>query len=333
MSPSATAVTVSVLDRANARVGADESEILWDVIARAKRLETLGYERIWVAEHHGVPGIVGSAPTLLMGAICAATSEIRIGSAGIMLPAHTPLSVAEQIATLEALYPGRIDIGLGRSVGFTQGVREALRQHKDAGSDFPADLAEVQGYLADKAEITMQPPNGAATPLYVLAHGASLEFAAAAGLGVVVGGPSLLHAEPGTRHQGLEKYRRDFKPSAWFSEPSVIVSVPVAVADTAEAARQLLLPEAWTLAMSRTTGSFDPLQPAAALEMNSITDRERERIEANFASAVYGTPAEVRERILALLSYTGSTEILAGGGMHDQAGQERSDELLAGLFG
>lgn len=333
MPPSPASVTVSVLDRANAREGSDESEILWDVIARAKRLETLGYERIWVAEHHGVPGIVGSVPSLLIGAICSATDDIRVGSAGIMLPAHTPLSVAEQVATLEALYPGRIDIGMGRSVGFTQGVREALRQRQDAGSDFPEDLAEVQGYLAGKAEITMQPPNSAATPLYVLAHGASLAYAAAAGLGVVVGGPSLRHPEPGRKHEGLERYRKSFKPSQWFAEPSVIVSVPVALADSTAAARQLLLPEAYTLALSRTTGSFDPLQQVEHLDLSAISDRERERVEANLASAIYGTPDEVRARVLALLSYTGSTEILAGGGMHDQAGQARSDELLAGLFG
>lgn len=333
MTLSASAITVSVLDRANARQGTDESEVLWDVITRAQRLESLGYSRIWVAEHHGVPGIIGSVPALLMGAICAATDEIRVGSAGIMLPAHSPLSVAEQVSTLEALYPGRVDVGLGRSVGFTQGVREALRQHKDAGSDFPEDLAEVQGYLASKAEVRLQPPNAAATPLYVLAHGASLEFAAAAGLGVVVGGPSLLHAEPGARHPGLEKYRSAFKPSRWFSEPSIIVSMPVAVAETTVAARELLLPEAWALAMSRTTGSFDPLQPVAELDLEAVSPRELDRVEANFASAIYGTPAEVRERVVALLHYTGSNELLASGGMFDQGGQARSDELLAGLFG
>ncbi|QUY60996.1 MsnO8 family LLM class oxidoreductase [Gulosibacter molinativorax] len=324
---------MSVLDRANARAGADESEVMWDVIARAQRLESLGYSRIWVAEHHGVPGIVGSEPALLMGAICASTSDIRVGSAGFMLPAHSPLSVAERISTLEALYPGRIDVGLGRSVGFTQSVREALRQRKDAGSSFPEDLAEVQGYLAGRAEITMQPPNNAATPLYVLAHGASLDFAAAAGLGVVVGGPSLLHSQPGDKHAGLERYRRTFAPSRWFAEPSVVVSVPIAIADSTERARELLLPEAWTLAVSRTTGSFDPLQPAANLDESLLGDRERERVEANFASAIYGTPDKVRERILTLLGYTGSTEVLASGGMHDLEGQQRSDELLAGLFG
>lgn len=333
MSISAAAVTVSVLDRANAREGSDESEILWDVTSRAKRLESLGYARIWVAEHHGVPGIIGSVPALLIGAICASTTDIRVGAGGIMLPAHTPLAVAEQIATLEALYPGRIDIGVGRSVGFTKTVREALRQREDAGSDFPEDLAEVQGYLAGKAEIMMQPPNRAATPLYVLAHGASLEFAAAAGLGVVVGGPSLVHADRGKRHPGLDRYRNDFQPSEWFAEPSIIVSVPVAVAETTEAARELLLPEAWTLAMSRTSGSFNPLKSASQLSLAAASDRERQRVEANLSSAIFGTPDLVRERILTLLSYTGSTEVLASGGMFDQAGQERSDELLAGLFG
>ncbi|MGO1543185.1 MAG: MsnO8 family LLM class oxidoreductase [Gulosibacter sp.] len=333
MYPVAHHVSLSILDRANARAGSDESEVLWDVVSRAQRAERLGYKRMWVAEHHGVPGIVGSSPTLLIGAIAAATTDIRVGSGGIMLPAHQPLTVAEQIATLEALYPGRIDIGLGRSVGFTQGIRDALRQRKDSGSDFPEDLKQLQSYLSGDADITMQPPNSAATPLYVLAHGASLKFAAQAGLGVVVGGPSLLNAAEGDRHEGIRHYREHFQPSHWFAEPTVIASANVAVADTVERARELLLPEAWTLAMSRTTGSFDPLVPASELDIETLNDRERDRVEANLTNAIYGTPAEVESSILKLLAYVGATELLVSNGMHDLEGQARSDELLAGLFG
>lgn len=325
-------LALSVLDRANTRVGASSSDVLRGVVDRAKHLEALGYRRVWAAEHHGVPGIAGSTPTLLMTAIAAATTRIRVGSGGIMLPAHQPLVVGEQIATLEALFPGRIDVGLGRSVGFTPAVREALRQSDDAASCFPDDLAELQLYLTGEASITMQPPNAAATPLYVLAHGASLDFAARAGLGVVVGGPSLVQLGPGDVHEGLARYRREFVPSAWFSDPAVIVSASVAIAETVEAARQLLLPEAWSLAHSRTSGSFDPLLPAAEIDLDRARPRERERVETNLGQALAGPLRDVAPRIRTLLDATGADELLVTGGMSDLEGRARSDEQLAELI-
>lgn len=190
------AVPVSILDRANVRESG-EAEALAATVQRAKRVEQLGYHRFWVAEHHGVPGIAGSAPTVLMAAVAAQTEKIRVGSGGVMLPSHPPLVVAEQAATLQALFPGRIDLGIGRSVGFTPAVRAALRQNNDAGDRFDADVAELMSYLTGTAPITARPYDDGATPLFVLATGKGTAVAAAAGLAVVVGGPVFTGGDAG----------------------------------------------------------------------------------------------------------------------------------------
>ncbi|MFC4429170.1 MsnO8 family LLM class oxidoreductase [Citricoccus alkalitolerans] len=337
-SHSATTLPVSLLDRANTVEGVSEAEVLQGVIARAQRAEELGYSRFWVAEHHGVPGIAGSAPTLLMSAIAAATDRLRVGSGGVMLPNHQPLVVAEQTATLQALFPGRIDLGLGRSVGFTPAVRTALRRDTDAVQQFPQDLAELLGFLRGTGRFTARPQDHAATPVFVLATGQGLRWAAEAGLAVVVGGPSLYQRHGRTEHESLALYRRDFRPSPWFAEPYVIVSANLAVADTREAARDLVLPEAWALAQTRVKGEFRALEPARAVrtklsgDAGSVTDRDRRRVQENLASGIYGTPGEVRAAVTSLVDFTGADELLVTGGMSDPAGQRRSDELVAGLF-
>lgn len=339
----ATSLPVSLLDRANTIEGTTEAEVLTGVIARAQRAEQLGYSRFWVAEHHGVPGIAGSAPTLLMSAIAGATDRIRVGSGGVMLPNHQPLVVAEQTATLQALFPGRIDLGLGRSVGFTPAVRSALRRDKEAAQQFPEDLAELLGFLGRTGPVTARPQDQAATPVFVLATGQGLRWAAEAGLAVVVGGPSLFQRGGQTGeagHEGLARYRRDFRPSPWFAEPYVIVSANLAVAETREAARDLALPEAWALAQSRVKGEFRALEPVAAIRVRlrgeaddgPVTDRDRRRVEENLASGIHGTPDEVREAVRTLGDFTGADELLVTGGMSDPAGQRRSDELVAELF-
>lgn len=141
-------IPFSVLDRSRTREGQDAPRALRDTVDFARRAEALGYHRFWVSEHHGVPGVAGSAPTVLAAAVAAATSDIRVGTGGVMLPNHQPLVVAEQFGVLESLFPGRIDMGLGRSVGFTDGIRKALGHDKRDAEDFPGQIAELLGYFS-----------------------------------------------------------------------------------------------------------------------------------------------------------------------------------------
>lgn len=336
MSPDTDRLPVSILDRANTRAGTDEAGALQAVAERAQRAERLGFTRFWVAEHHGVPGIAGSTPTVLMAAIAARTSTLRVGSGGVMLPNHQPLVVAEQAATLEALFPGRIDLGLGRSLGFTPAVRRALRTDRDAARRFPEDLEELLGFLRGNAAFTARPANRAATPPFVLATGQGLATAARAGLAVVVGGPTLFEREGRPAHPGLERYRQQFRPSPWHAEPYVIASANVAVADSRAAARRLLLPEAWALARSRSQGEFRALQDVddvvARLHGEGVTSRDRQRVTENLDRSIHGTPDEVSTGIADLVAFTGADEVMVTGGMSDVEGQRRSDELLADMF-
>lgn len=322
----------SVLDRANTIAGLSESEVLRGVIDHARSVEKLGFTRFLVAEHHAVPGIPGSQPTVLAAAVAAQTERIRVGTGGIMLPNHLPLIAAEQIATLEALFPGRIDAGIGNSVGFTAPVRAALRQGdpRELKARYRDDLGELLGYLEGTAAITARPFNQARTPVWILAGFRSIALAAELGLGMIIGGPSLVAGE-GDSHQGLDYYRENFRPSPFAAEPRVIISLDLAVADTTAAARDLLLPEAWSNALSRRTGSFSHLAPVADLDENALSAQDRGRIEDRLAAAVYGTPPEVGERLGEITRYTGAEEVLVTGGMSDLAGRARSEELLAEL--
>ncbi|MGO1552975.1 MAG: MsnO8 family LLM class oxidoreductase [Micrococcaceae bacterium] len=339
-------VPLSLLDRANARgshgVDTEPSRILAEVIHRARAAEALGFHRFWVAEHHAVPGIAGSAPTVLMASLAAQTERVRIGSGGIMLPDHQPLVMAEQIGTLQALAPGRIDAGLGSSVGFTAPVRRALRQHDsaryDAGDQARELIAYLDGRHEDGAEVTAQPPDRSRTPLFVLASSRSIPLAAQLGTGVVVGGPGLLAtaatAAPGDRHEGIATYRREFVPSPHRGQkPWVMIAVSVAVAETREQASRLALPEAWALTRSRTVGSFEPLQPDQELDVNGLNPRERERLDNHLSQVITGTQEQVRAQLEHLVEFTGADEVLVTGGMADPADQRRSDELLAQVWG
>ncbi|GEO95432.1 MsnO8 family LLM class oxidoreductase [Kocuria turfanensis] len=325
-------VALSLLDRASTRRGSTEAEALARVLDRAQRAEELGYHRFWVAEHHGVPGIAGSAPAVLMAAAAARTRRIRIGSGGVMLPNHQPLVVAEQAATLQALHPGRIDLGVGRSLGFTAAVRDALRTGKEAADRFGADLAELLAHLSGTAAVTARPRDHAATPVFVLATGAGVDVAARAGLAVVLGGPALFRPGPEGATAVLERYRERFRPSSWWPQPYVVVSANVAVAGTREAARRLLLPEARALAVSRTRGEFPPLEPAGPADPQALPDRERRLVEESLAASVHGTAPEVRAGLERLVARTGADELLVTGGAYDLEAQAESDRRLAALF-
>jgi len=325
-----TALQLSLLDRSRTRTGESDAAALRGAVARAVSAERLRYGRFWVAEHHGVPGIAGAAPAVLLAAIAGATSRIRLGSAGVMLPHHQPLVVAEQFATLTAFAPGRVDLGLGRSPGFTPPVRRALRETE---RDFAADLAELRGFLTGSGDITVHPQPAGEVPMHVLATGQGLEVAAELGLPVIVGGPLLGVAgdpEPGVA--ALAAYRRAFRPSAQQPGPRVSISLDVLVADTAAEAADLLLPEAWAMALSRTT-SFPPLEPVAAVRAASPTPRQQQYLERTAAMAIAGTPAQVGSRLTELIERTGAAELVASSSTFDRAALAASDAALATLLG
>ncbi|WP_146359601.1 MsnO8 family LLM class oxidoreductase [Arthrobacter yangruifuii] len=323
-------VPVSILDRAHIREGFAEIDALSAVLERAEAAEETGYRRFWVAEHHAVAGIAGSAPAVLMAALAARTNSIRIGSGGVMLPNHQPLVVAEQAATLQALYPGRIDLGLGRSLGFTPAVRTALRAGPAEAEEFEEQLAELLAYLDGSAPITARPRDRGRTPVFVLATGAGVEIAARAGLGVVLGGPALFRRNSAGQTGALERYRRAFRPSDRFPRPYVLAAVNVAVAGSETAARELLLPEAQALADSRTKGVFPALSGAG--NRTSSSARWQDLVRATLETSVYGTPGQVHARLEELAASAGADELLVTGGAFDIEGQRESDRLLAGLF-
>lgn len=326
-------VPLSVLDRSRTRSGETEAETLRGTVRLAQQVEELGYHRFWVSEHHSVPGVVGSAPTVLAAAVAAATSRIRVGTGGVMLPNHQPLVVAEQFGVLESLFPGRIDMGLGRSVGFTNGIRRALGVEKDATEDFSAQVQELLGYFTGEQQnhpqVHARPGEGLRIPAFVLAIGEGAVLAAALGLPLVIAGvkgeQELLNL--------LQRYRDTFQPSTWATRPYVVLAATVAVAATTDEARQLLLPEAWSSAYSRTRGVFPPLRPVSEVQHLDMTEKERSIFEQSLSGQIYGTQAEVDAALGGLVRRTAADEVLITTNTYDRGDLLKSYELLSELSG
>ncbi|MEW2292791.1 LLM class flavin-dependent oxidoreductase [Streptomyces sp. NPDC006743] len=320
----------SVLDRSRTREGRPAAEALRDTVRLAEEAERLGYHRFWVSEHHGVPGVAGSAPTVLAAAVAAATRTIRVGTGGVMLPNHRPLVVAEQFGVLESLFPGRVDMGLGRSVGFTDGVRRALGRDKDDAEDFAAQLAELLGWFEGTSPTGAhaRPAEGLRVPPFVLAMGEGAVIAARAGLPMVIG--DLRGREKMLR--GIDRYRSAFRPSPWAPEPHVVVSGTIAVAATEEEARRLLVPEAWSMAHARTHGTFPPLPPAERVASLAMTAKERGFYEAGLRGHLAGTAEQVARELETVLKETGAQEVLVTTSTYDRAALVDSYRRLAALF-
>jgi luciferase family oxidoreductase group 1 len=319
---------LSLLDRSRTRHGHPESAGLEHSLQRAVEVEALGYERFWVAEHHAVPGIASGAPAVLLAAIGARTRRIRLGSGGVMLPNHRPLVVAEQFRMLAALYPGRVDLGLGRSLGFTEPVRRALGRLAAGPEDFAREIAEVRAHLEGTAPLTARPADAGEVPVFVLATGSGVDTAAALGLPLVLGGPVLDSPELPER---LAAYRRSFRPHRG-SAPQIIVSIDALIADTDEEAQELALPEVWAMARSRTTGLFEALEPAARIRERSMGEKEARRVQRGLEAAVAGSARTVRRRIEELIERTGAQEVLATGATYDREALHASDRALAQLL-
>ncbi|MFE2214301.1 LLM class flavin-dependent oxidoreductase [Streptomyces canus] len=316
MSSVIAATRFSVLDRSRTREGGTNARALQDTVRLARELEGLGYHRFWVSEHHGVPGVAGSAPTVLAAAVAAATDTIRVGTGGVMLPNHQPLVVAEQFGVLESLFPGRIDMGLGRSVGFTDGVRKALGRGKDDADDFAVQLEELLGWFRGTSPtgVHARPAEGLTVPPFVLAMGEGAAIAARAGLPMVIG--DLRNRD--RMRRGIDHYRAHFRPSPWAREPYVVISGTVAVAATPEEARRLLIPEAWAMAYSRTHGTFPPLPPVERVEGLAMTEKERGFYEGGLAGHIAGTEEQVAHELETVLKETAAQEVLVTTSTYDR---------------
>ncbi|ADH67309.1 MsnO8 family LLM class oxidoreductase [Nocardiopsis dassonvillei] len=318
---------VSLLDRSRTRSGEADAQTIATTVERAVRAEELGFHRFWTAEHHAVPGIASSAPTVLLAAIGARTRDIRLGTGGVMVPNHSPLVVAEQALLLEALFPGRIDLGLGGSLGFTAPIRRALGRTVLGEGEYPAEVERVREYLSGRAGITAR-PSVAPPPVFLLAVREGLALAAELGLPAVIGGPVLRDPDR------IAAYFEDFRPSRTAPAPYLVVNVDVSVAETEERARDLLLPEAWAYADSREAGEFRALRPVEEVRRllgETSRDRKRGEVHGWMDSAIAGTPEQVADALTDLLDRTGGSEVLANVSTYDRDEVRRTDEFLASL--
>lgn len=238
-----------------------------------------------------------------------------------MLPNHPPFIVAEQFLMLEALYPGRVDLGVGRSLGFTAGVRAALRAEAPAAERFADDLAELRDVLAGTGSVTPRPAALRPPSVFVLAMQRGLEFAGQAGLPTVVGGSLLRNPD------ALARYRELAGDDAY-----LIVSADIMIADTRERARQLLLSEAWAMVRSRETGEFGPLESVDSVLRQRPTPRQQERIDGWLSNAIYGDSAEVEAQLDNLIAITGADEIMSTTSTYADADRDCADTALAAVM-
>lgn len=321
-------VRLSLLDRSRTRTGLCEAAALKHSVERAVTAEKLGYARFWGAEHHAVPGIASGSPAVLLAAVGAHTSHIRLGSGGVMLPHHQPLVVAEQFLMLEALYPGRTDLGLGRTLGFTKPVRRALRQSTEDAETYQHDVAELLSYLDRSAAVTARPVTAEVPQLFLLATGQGLQTAAALGMPVVMGGPILHDPEVSA---AVAAYRRDFLPSSAASEPSVTISTDVYIAETEDEARELALPEVYAMARARETGEFGPLEPVDQIRQHTWSAQTQRRVDRGLSRAVAGTREDVRSQLEQLVDATGAEELMVSTSTYDRGALAVLDAEVAGV--
>lgn len=295
----------------------------------AQHAERWGCTRYWMAEHHGMPGIASAATAVLIGHVAGATSRMRIGAGGIMLPNHSPLQVAEQFGTLEILYPGRIDLGLGRAPGSDQLTARALRRNLDTDPDaFPRDVLELIAYFEDRAPVHATPRPDKPVPIWIL--GSSLFGAQlAAELGLPYAFAS--HFAPAQMLDAIAVYRARFKPSRFLQQPRVMLGYNVFAADSDDEARYLAT--SWQQSfVNLRSGHPGRLPPPVEGYVESLPPRGRELLDHVLACSAIGAPATVAERIRAFVARTGADELILTGNMYDHAARLRSLEIAAGVM-
>ena len=330
-------VKLSVLDQSPAVLGSSPAAAITASLALAQHCEALGYARYWVSEHHNSSSIVGSAPEVLMAAIAATTSRIRVGSAGIMLPHYSALKVAEQFRVLEAIAPGRIDLGLGRAPGSDRLTARALNPHANPGEDFPQQIVDLQNWLDGRPmpqshpfrAISAQPQGPTSPQMWILGssnYGAQL----AAHLGLPYAYAWFFSDGEGAE-QALDLYRSNYRPSERTPHPHATICVWALAADTeAEAARQLMTREYWRVRFEQ--GLLGPLVSPEAAAAHPYNLDERRRIDSLRQRAMVGTGPQVAANIRTVADSLGLDDIVVNTWAFDSAVRQRSYALLAQAF-
>jgi len=325
-----TEVPLSVLDLAPVAAGSTSGDALRNTTELAKRTEELGYKRFWVAEHHNMPSIASSAPAVLIAHLAAATSTIRVGSGGVMLPNHAPLVVAEQFGTLEALHPGRIDLGIGRAPGTDQLTALALRRTMEGlnAEQFPQELMGLIELFTGgdgPARITATPGRGDMPAVWLLgSSGYSAQLAGLLGLPFSFAH----HFSSANTEPALALYRENFRPSRWLERPQAMVAVNTICADTDERARWLAGPAALSFLRLRT-GKPQPLATPEEAAAYQYTPGEQEIAWGRFESQAVGSPDTVRSQLAGLLERTGADELMLTTMVYDINDRIRSFELVS----
>ena len=328
------AFPLSVLDLASVGSGSTPKDALRNTTELAQLADRLGYTRFWLAEHHSMPGIASSAPEILIGHVASATERIRVGSGGVMLPNHVPLMLAERFHTLEALHPGRIDLGIGRAPGTDPATVRALRPF-DA-EQFPEQLVELitlsRGAYGDDhpfRSIRVIPDDVTLPPIWLLgSSGASARLAGSLGMGYSFAS----HFSPGPPGPALRAYRENFQPSKQFPGPHAILAVSVVCAETEERADFLTrsMDLAWVRLMRGEYGRLPSPEVATAYR---YTPHEQAVVRARRALQINGTPETVRAQIESEVQETGANEVMVTSMIHNHVERMRSYELLAESFG
>jgi luciferase family oxidoreductase group 1 len=321
-------IPFSVLDLSPITEGSDAAQSFRNTLELAQHAERWGFNRYWLAEHHGMPGIASAATSVLIGHVAGGTRKIRVGAGGIMLPNHSPLVIAEQFATLEALHPGRIDLGLGRAPGSDAATARALRRNLTSDADeFPRDVVELMDLMSDapRQSIRAVPGTGAKVPVWIL--GSSLFGAQlAAMLGLPFAFAS--HFAPAQRMAAIAVYRENFKPSRQLDKPYVMLGFNVFAADTDEEAqvRATSMQQAFVNLRSGRPAKLPPPLPGYR---DKVGPPERALLDGVLSCATIGSPSTVREGLRDFIRRTGADELMIASQMFDHRARLRSYEIAA----
>jgi luciferase family oxidoreductase group 1 len=321
-------IPLSILDLAFVPEGASPADALRRSLELAQHAERFGYRRFWLAEHHNMVGVASAATSIVIGYIAGGTKTIRVGAGGIMLPNHSPLVIAEQFGTLESLYPGRIDLGLGRAPGTDMLTLRALRRNHTSADSFPDDVLELKalfGALQPNQAVQAVPGTGLEVPLWIL--GSSLygaQLAAALGLPYAFAS----HFAPRELDAALALYRAQFRPSAQLASPYAMVGINAAVAETDAEARRLFTTaqQGFTNLLRGARGRMQP--PIDDIE-RYWTPAEKAQASHMLGCSFVGAPATVREELTGFIERTQADELIVAAAIYDQGARLRSYELLA----